>query len=174
MQSGFGRTGKLFSYQWSKIEPDLIAVAKGIGSGFPMGACLATNKSSIGMSKGSHGSTFGGNPIAIAVGTTVINEIMKEGFLEKVDTVAKYFWEKLTFLQQQFDEIIEVRGSGLLLGIKTQSNNYEISKLFEDQKLLTVPASDNVVRFLPPLIINFKDVDYAIQKISKALENIKK
>ena len=174
VQSGFGRTGKLFSYQWSKIEPDLIAVAKGIGSGFPMGACLATNKSSIGMSKGSHGSTFGGNPIAIAVGTTVINEIMKEGFLEKVDTVAKYFWEKLTFLQQQFDEIIEVRGSGLLLGIKTQSNNYEISKLFEDQKLLTVPASDNVVRFLPPLIINFKDVDYAIQKISKALENIKK
>ena len=94
VQCGFGRSGKLFSYQWSNIEPDIMATAKGIGSGFPMGACLATEKSSIGMTKGTHGSTYGGNPLAIAVGTTVINEIMSNGFLNKVNKIAKYLWFK--------------------------------------------------------------------------------
>ena len=172
VQSGFGRSGKLFSYQWSNIEPDVMAVAKGIGSGFPMGACLATNISSIGMTKGIHGSTFGGNPLAIAIGTAVLNEIMSEGFLEKVDKVARYLWKKLLSLHKDFDEIVEIRGAGLLLGIKTKSNNIEISKLFEAHGLLTIPASDNVVRLSPPLIINNQDVDSAIEIIRKALENI--
>ena len=111
-----------------------MAIAKGIGSGFPMGACLATNKSSIGMTKGTHGSTFGGNPLAIAVGTAVINEITSKGFLEKVDKVARYLWNKLIALQRDFDEIVEVRGAGLLLGIKTKllrfkNENHELSRL---------------------------------------------
>ena len=172
VQSGFGRSGKLFSYQWSNIEPDIMAVAKGIGSGFPMGACLSTNKASIGMIKGTHGSTFGGNPMAIAVGTAVINEIMSKGFLKKVKKVSSYLWKELQLLQRDFDEIVEVRGAGLLLGIKTKSSNIKINKLFETQGLLTIPASDNVIRFSPPLIINNHDVDIAIQIIRKALTGI--
>jgi len=171
VQSGFGRSGKLFSYQWSNIEPDIMAIAKGIGSGFPMGACLATNKASTYMTKGTHGSTFGGNPLAVAVGTAVINEIMSKDFLEKVDKVSRYLWKELVSLQNNFNEIVEVRGAGLLLGIKTKSNNAEISNLFETHGLLTIPASDNVVRLSPPLIINKHDVDYAIQIIKKALES---
>jgi acetylornithine/N-succinyldiaminopimelate aminotransferase len=150
-----------------------MAIAKGIGSGFPMGACLATNSSSIGMTKGTHGSTFGGNPLAIAVGTVVINEIMNAGFLELVDKIARYLWKALLSLQKDFDEIVEVRGAGLLLGIKTKSNNVEISKLFEDHGLLTIPASDNIIRLSPPLIITKKDVDYAIQLIRRSLKSIK-
>ena len=172
VQSGFGRSGKLFSYQWTDIEPDVMAVAKGIGSGFPMGACLATNISSVGMIKGIHGSTFGGNPLAIEVGTAVINEIMREDFLEKVDKVARYLWTKLLSLQKEFDEIIEVRGAGLLLGIKTKSNNIKIKDLLENQGLLTLIASDNVIRLAPPLILNDQDVDIAIKKIRNVLENI--
>ena len=172
VQSGFGRSGKLFSYQWSNIEPDIMAVAKGIGSGFPMGACLSTNKASIGMIKGTHGSTFGGNPMAIAVGTAVINEIMSKGFLKKVKKVSSYLWKELQLLQRDFDEIVEVRGAGLLLGIKTKSSNIVINKLFETQGLLTIPASDNVIRLSPPLIINNHDVDIAIQIIRKALTGI--
>ena len=171
VQSGFGRSGKLFSYQWSNIEPDIMAIAKGIGSGFPMGACLATNKASTYMTKGTHGSTFGGNPLAVAVGTAVINEIMSKDFLEKVDKVARYLWKELISLQKYLNEIVEVRGAGLLLGIKTKSNNTEISNLFEAHGLLTIPASDNVVRLSPPLIINKHDVDYAIQIIKKAIES---
>ena len=149
-----------------------MALAKGIGSGFPMGACLATNKCSIGMTKGTHGSTFGGNPLAIAVGRAVINEITSEGFLSKVDKVSRYLWNELITLQKKFDEIVEVRGAGLLLGIKTKSSNIEISKLFETNGLLTIPASNNVVRLSPPLIINNKDVDIAIGIIRNTLKNI--
>jgi len=137
-----------------------------------MGACLSTNKASIGMIKGTHGSTFGGNPMAIAVGTAVINEIMSKGFLKKVKKVSSYLWKELQLLQRDFDEIVEVRGAGLLLGIKTKSSNIEINKLFENQGLLTIPASDNVIRLSPPLIINNDDVDIAIQIIRTALTDI--
>jgi acetylornithine/N-succinyldiaminopimelate aminotransferase len=172
VQSGFGRSGKLFSYQWSNIKPDIMAVAKGIGSGFPMGACLATKKSSIGMTKGTHGSTFGGNPLAISIGTAVINEIMSEGFLEKVDKISRYLWNELLKLKEDFDEIVEVRGAGLLLGIKTKSKNTKINKFFEDNGLLTIVASDNIIRLAPPLIINKKDIDLAIKIIRYTLKNI--
>ena len=126
VQCGFGRSGKLFSYEWSNIEPDVMAIAKGIGSGFPLGACLATNKASIGMTKGKHGSTYGGNPLAVSVGKVVITEIMKDGFLQKVNNRAKYLWKKLKQLESKSEEIIEVRGAGLLLGIKTKTNNQKI------------------------------------------------
>ena len=113
VQSGFGRSGKLFAYQWSNIEPDIMAVAKGMGSGFPIGACLTNNKASIGMTKGTHGTTFGGNPLAIAIGKTVMTEIMRPGFLKEVNKVSKYFIDKLFYLKNEFEEILEIRGSGL-------------------------------------------------------------
>ncbi|PPR47357.1 MAG: Acetylornithine aminotransferase [Alphaproteobacteria bacterium MarineAlpha5_Bin9] len=173
VQCGFGRTGKLFAYQWSNIEPDIMALAKGIGSGFPLGACLATSKACIGMKKGSHGSTYGGNPLAISIGNAVIDEILKEGFLDNITNLSNYFFENLNLLKQKHDEIQEIRGLGLLLGIKTKSNNLEINKLFENKGLLSVPASDNVVRFAPPLIINKDHIDEAITKISEALSEKK-
>ena len=172
VQSGFGRSGKLFAYEWSKIEPDLIAVAKGIGSGFPLGACLATNKASIGMKQGIHGSTYGGNFLAMAVGTAVVNEIMSDGFLKNVDSIARYLWEELKKLQNIYDEIVEVRGAGLLLGIKTKQNNLKVSKLFMENGLLTIPAGDNVIRIAPPLIINKENVAEAISIMRKGLNLI--
>ena len=173
IQCGFGRSGNLFSYQWANIEPDIMAVAKGIGSGFPMGACLATEKSSIGMTKGTHGSTYGGNPLAIAVGTTVINEIMSNDFLNKVNKIAKYLWFKLKELENNFEEIVEVRGAGLLLGLKTKKNNLMISNLFAEKGLLTLPADDNIIRLAPPLIIDKKQVDQAVNIIIGVLDKVK-
>ena len=172
VQCGFGRSGKLFSYEWSNIEPDVMAVAKGIGSGFPMGACLATNKASVGMTKGMHGSTYGGNPLAVSVGKAVITEIMLDGFLQKVDNIAKYLWKKLKELENEFEEIIEVRGAGLLLGIKTKTNNQKICELLIEKGLLTIPANDNIVRLTPPLIITNDEVDQAIEIINNVIKEI--
>ena len=172
VQCGFGRSGKLFSYEWSNIEPDVMAVAKGIGSGFPMGACLATNKASVGMTKGMHGSTYGGNPLAVSVGKAVITEIMTDGFLQKVYNIGKYLWKKLKELENEFEEIIEVRGAGLLLGIKTKTNNQKICELLIAKGLLTVPASDNIVRLTPPLIITSDEVDQAIEIINNVIKGI--
>ena len=172
VQCGFGRSGKLFSYEWTDLEPDIIAAAKGIASGFPLGACLSTNKACVGMTKGMHGSTFGGNPLAITVGKQVIKIMLEKGFLEKVDKVARFLWYKLKELELEYDEIIEIRGAGLLLGIKTKTNNLEINKLFTKNGLLCVPASDNVIRLSPPLIINESQVSEAIQIIKKTLKEI--
>jgi acetylornithine/N-succinyldiaminopimelate aminotransferase len=172
VQCGFGRSGKLFSYEWSNIEPDVMAVAKGIGSGFPMGACLATNKASVGMTKGMHGSTYGGNPLAVSVGKAVITEIMSDGFLQKVDNIAKYLWKKLKALENEFEEIIEIRGAGLLLGIKTKTNNQKICELLIKKGLLTVPANDNIVRLTPPLIVTNDEVDQAIEIINNVVKEI--
>ncbi len=172
VQCGFGRSGKLFSYEWSNIEPDVMAVAKGIGSGFPMGACLATNKSTVGMTKGTHGSTYGGNHLAVSVGKAVIIEIMSDGFLQKVDNIARYLWKKLKELENKFEEIIEIRGAGLLLGIKTKNNNQKICDLLIEKGLLTVPANDNIVRLAPPLIITNEEVDQAIEIIKNVIEEI--
>jgi acetylornithine/N-succinyldiaminopimelate aminotransferase len=172
VQCGFGRSGKLFSYEWSNIEPDVMAVAKGIGSGFPMGACLATNKASVGMTKGMHGSTYGGNPLSVSVGKAVITEIMSDGFLQKVDNIAKYLWKKLKELENEFEEIIEVRGAGLMLGLKTKTNNQKICELLIEKGLLTVPANDNIVRLTPPLIITNDEVDQAIEIIHNVIKGI--
>lgn len=172
VQTGFGRTGRLFAYDWSNVEPDLIAVAKGIGSGFPIGACLSTNKACIGMTKGTHGSTFGGNPLAVSVGIEVIKILTQEGFMFKVDKIARYLWLKLKELEKEFDEILEVRGAGLLLGIKMKSNNLEIYNLFLKNGLLCVPASDNVIRLAPPLVINENEINEGLQIIKKTLLEI--
>ena len=169
VQCGFGRSGKLFSYEWSSIEPDIMALAKGIGSGFPMGACLATNKASVGMTKGKHGSTFGGNPLAISVGKAVIEEITSRGFLKKTDNIARYFWNELLKLKKDYKEIIDLRGAGLMLGIKTRMKNIVFCELLSKKGLLTIPASDNIIRFSPPLIITKKEVDKAINIIKDTL-----
>ena len=173
VQCGFGRSGKLFSHEWANIKPDLMAVAKGIGSGFPLGACLATNKSCISMIKGSHGSTYGGNPLAMSVGLEVLKIISNKNFLKNVDKISRYFWHKLKILESQFDLISEVRGAGLLLGIKTKAklSNIEFSNKLKKYKLLSVPAADNTLRLAPPLIVNYKEIDESILIIKKVLQN---
>ena len=172
VQSGFGRSGKLFAYQWANFEPDIMATAKGIASGFPMGACFATNRASIGMIKGKHGSTFGGNPLAISVGKELIKILLEDNFLEKIDIKARYLWKRLMKLKSVYEEIIEVRGAGLLLGIKTKSNNLEINNLFTKNLLLCVPANDNIIRLAPPLTITEDEIDNGIHIIEKTLKDI--
>ena len=172
VQSGFGRSGKLYSYEWAKIKPDILATAKGIGSGFPLGACLSTNQACIGMIKGKHGSTYGGNPLAVSVGREVLKIISDKKFLKNVDSISRYFWQNLKKLQSNYNEIIDVRGAGLLLGIKTRQNNIMISDLLKKNKLLSVPAGDNVIRLAPPLNINKKQVDDAINIIDQTFKNL--
>lgn len=172
VQSGFGRSGKLFSYEWAKIKPDLMAVAKGIGSGFPLGACLSTGKACIAMTRGTHGSTFGGNPLAMSVGLEVINIISNKSFLKKVDKISRYFWKNLKDLEKDSKIINEVRGAGLLLGIKTNVNNLDLSERLKKNKLLNVPASDNTVRLAPPLIVSYKEIDKSISIIKKVLKEM--
>ena len=172
VQSGFGRSGKLYSYEWAKIKPDILATAKGIGSGFPLGACLATKKASIGMTQGKHGSTYGGNPLAVSVGREVLKIISEKNFLKKVDSISRYLWKNLKKLESEYSEIVEVRGAGLLLGIKTRQNNILISNILKKNKLLSVPAADNVIRLAPPLIINKKHADEAISIIDQTFKKI--
>ena len=174
VQCGFGRSGKLFSYEWANIKPDLMAVAKGIGSGFPLGGCLATNKACISMTKGSHGSTFGGNPLAMSVGLEVTKIISNRNFLNKVDKVSRYFWKRLKELEINSDIIDEVRGAGLLLGIKTKINNLEFSEKLKKNKLLNVPAADNTIRLAPPLIVSYKEIDQSILIIKSVLKKYEK
>ncbi len=172
VQCGFGRSGKLFSHEWAKINPDIMAVAKGIGSGFPLGACLSSNKACEPMTKGSHGSTYGGNPLAMSVGLEVLKIISNKNFLKKVDNLSRYFWKKLKVLEKKYDTIDEIRGAGLLLGIKTNINNIEFSEKLKKLKLLNVPAADNTIRLAPPLIVSYKDIDKSIAIINKVLKEI--
>ncbi len=172
VQSGFGRSGKIFSYEWANIKPDILAAAKGIGSGFPMGACLTTNEACIGMTKGTHGSTYGGNALAISVGKAVLEIIGNNDFLKSVDEVARYFWKNLKELEKIHKNILEVRGAGLLLGIKTKSNNLKVSNALRKNQLLSVPASENVIRLAPPLIITKEHVDEATNIIDKTFKEL--
>ena len=171
VQSGFGRTGKLFAYEWANFEPDIIATAKGIASGFPLGACMSTKKACIGMHKGSHGSTYGGNPLAVSVGIEVIKIMLQDGFMERVDENARYLWEKLKILEKKYEQILEIRGAGFLLGIKTKANNLIINNILTANGLLCVPASDNIIRLAPPLIVNKNEIDEALQIIEKTLDD---
>ena len=172
VQSGFGRSGKMFSYEWADIKPDILASAKGIGSGFPMGACLSTNQACVGMSKGTHGSTYGGNALAVSVGKAVLEIIGNKNFLESVDKTARYFWKKLKELEKIHEDILEIRGAGLLLGIKTKSNNLKVSQALKKNFLLNVVASENVVRLAPPLIITKENVDDATNIIDKTFKEL--
>jgi len=173
VQSGVGRTGRLFAHEWSGVTPDIMAVAKGIGGGFPMGACLATGEAASGMVAGTHGSTYGGNPLAMAVGNAVLDVVLEEGFLEHVRDVALVFRQGLAALKDRFPEIIEdVRGEGLMLGIKSKIPVAELLAAVRAEKLLGVPAGDNVLRLLPPLTVTAEEAREGLARIERAAEKL--
>ena len=164
VQTGLGRTGRLFAHQWSAAKPDLMAVAKGIGGGFPMGACLATEAAAVGMTAGAHGSTFGGNPLAMAVGNAVLDVVLADGFLDNARRMAEILRDRLDRMAARHPKVIEsVRGAGLLLGLKCVVANDQLIARLREAGLLTIPAADNVVRLLPPLIIDQGHVETALQ-----------
>lgn len=171
VQSGMGRTGTLFAHQLAGVAPDIMAAAKGLGGGFPIGACLATARAASGMTTSSHGSTFGGNPLASAVANAVLDVMLEEGFLEEVREKGAYFRARLDELAARFPERIEqVRGEGLMLGIRTVEPNTELAARLRELGLLTVPAADNVVRLLPPLVITREQIDTACALIGEACQ----
>ena len=173
IQCGVGRTGKLFAHEWAGITPDIMAVAKGIGGGFPLGACLATEKAAKGMTAGTHGSTFGGNPLATAVGNAVLDVVLADGFLDHVRDTALYLKQKLAGLKDAHPAVIEdIRGEGLMLGIKCKVPNTSLQAAAVAEKLLTIGAGDNVVRLLPPLVITRADVDEALHKLDRACKAV--
>jgi acetylornithine/N-succinyldiaminopimelate aminotransferase len=169
VQCGVGRTGKLFAHEWAGVTPDIMSVAKAVGGGFPMGACLATEQAAKGMTAGSHGSTFGGNPLAMAVGNAVLDVVLEDGFLDGVQQRALRLNQKLARLKDENPDVIEeVRGSGLMIGIKCKVPNTQLASACLDEKLLTVGAGDNVLRFLPPLIVTDEDIDDAVARLERA------
>jgi len=165
VQSAY-RTGSFFAFEKSGITPDIVPIAKGIGGGFPLGACLVTKKVSVGMTAGTHGSTFGGNPLAMAVGNAVLDIIYSKDFLKNVEKKGKYFDQKLNKIKDKYPKIIqEVRGRGLMKGIKMIVDNVEFMKKLMNHKMLTVKAEENVIRLFPPLIVENQELDEAIHKI---------
>ena len=167
------RTGNFFAFEKSGITPDIVPIAKGIGGGFPLGACLVTKKVSAGMTPGTHGSTFGGNPLAMAVGNAVLDIIFQKDFLNNVKKKGEYFDEALNKIKKKYPKIIgEIRGVGLIKGLKMLVDNTEFIKKLIDHKMLTVKAEENVIRLFPPLIVNNKELDEAASKIEKVCEEM--
>jgi acetylornithine/N-succinyldiaminopimelate aminotransferase len=168
VQCGIGRSGNFFAFEGSKIKPDIVPIAKGIGGGFPLGAVLMNKKVASGMTAGTHGSTFGGNPLAMSVGNAVLDQILKKGFLANVKKLSKYFNSELNKLKKEFPKIIkEVRGAGLLIGLQLFNDQTKFIQMLMDSKLLTIRAAENVVRILPPLNVKKKEIDLAIKTIKK-------
>jgi acetylornithine/N-succinyldiaminopimelate aminotransferase len=169
VQTGVGRTGKFFAHEWSGAAPDIMSIAKGIGGGFPMGACLATERAAIGMTAGTHGTTFGGNPLAMAVGNAVLDVVLADGFLDHVNRMALLIRQRLAGLIDRHPRVIEeVRGQGLLLGLKMRVPNTDFVAAARDAKLLTIGAGDNVVRLLPPLTITDAEIAEAVERLDAA------
>lgn len=170
VQCGVGRTGKLFAHEWAGVTPDIMAIAKGIGGGFPVGAFLATAEAAKGMTPGTHGSTFGGNPLAMAVGNAVLDAVLEPGFLEGVQARALYFKQRLAGLKDEFaDLVLEVRGAGFLTGIRLKPPAGDLMKACTAAGLLTVSAGDNVLRLLPPLNASEDELGQGVDRLSKAL-----
>jgi len=176
IQCGLGRTGKLFAYEWAEnAAPDIMCVAKALGGGFPVGACLATAEAAKGMTVGSHGSTYGGNPLAMAVGLAAFDEIAKPAMLAHVREVAGYLNQQLTGLKERFpDVVVDIRGKGLLIGIKLVPNNRDFMALARDEKLLIAGGGDNCVRLLPPLVLSLDEAREAITKLERACEAVRR
>ena len=171
VQCGLGRTGKLFAYEWSGAQPDVMCLAKALGGGFPVGACLATAEAAKGMGVGAHGSTYGGNPLAMAVAHAAFEELNSPELLQHVQDVAGYFTQQLEGLKARYpDVVVDIRGKGLLIGIKLVSNNRAFMKLARDQHLLVAGGGDNCVRLLPPLVITQEEAREAIEKLEHACE----
>jgi len=173
VQCGIGRTGKLFAHEWAGIAPDLMAIAKGIGGGFPMGACLATDEAAKGMTAGVHGTTFGGNPLAMAVGNAVLDVVLEPGFLDEVNRKALLFKQGLAAVADEYPQVIGgIRGSGLMLGLKCTMPNGKVNLALRDQHLLAVPAGDNVIRLLPPLTVTDAEIQDALARIRTAAKGL--
>lgn len=173
VQTGVGRTGTLYAYQHSGVEPDVLASAKGLGGGFPIGATLANARVSAAMNAGSHGSTFGGNPLAMAAANAVLDVVLEPGFMENVDARGKQFRAGLDKLVADYPAILEdARGAGLMLGVKCKITNNDLVVRAMHEGLLTVPAGDNVIRFVPPLIITEQQVDEALGMLKRALDSL--
>jgi acetylornithine/N-succinyldiaminopimelate aminotransferase len=169
VQTGVGRTGDLFAYERTGVEPDIMAIAKGIGGGFPLGACLATADAAKGMTAGTHGSTFGGNPLAVAIGNAVLDVVLAPGFLDGVRRNTLLLKQRLAELKDRHPKVIaEVRGEGLLIGLRTEIPNAELVDELRAEKMLTVAAGDNVVRLLPPLIVGEAEISEAVARIDRA------
>jgi acetylornithine/N-succinyldiaminopimelate aminotransferase len=174
VQTGMGRTGRLFAHEWAVITPDIIATAKGLGGGFPVGACLMTEVVGSAMTAGSHGSTFGGNPLAMAVGNAVLDVVLEDGFLDRVAQMGLRLKQRLAALKDEHGEIIEeVRGQGLMLGLKCKVPNMKLLEALRAEKMLTVQAGDNVIRLLPPLIVGEAEIDLACTKLDAACVALK-
>ena len=173
VQCGIGRTGDFFAFEKSEIIPDIVPIAKGIGGGFPLGACLLTKKVSIGMTPGTHGSTYGGNPLAMSVGNGVLDIILQDGFLDNVKKISEYFDQELIALKKKYSKVIsEVRGRGLLKGLKLRVDNTKFIEILMKYKMLVVKAEEQVIRLFPALIVSKKEIDEAISKIDKTCKEM--
>ena len=167
------RTGSFFAFEKSGIVPDIVPIAKGIGGGFPLGACLVTKKVSVGMTPGTHGSTFGGSPLAMAVGNAVLDILFEKDFFKNVKKKGEYFDQGLNKIKEKYPKIIgEIRGLGLMKGLRVLVDNVEFMKKLEENKMLTVKAEENVVRLFPPLIVSNKELDEATNKIEKVCKEM--
>ena len=174
VQCGIGRTGKFLAFEHAKIKPDIVPIAKGIGGGFPVGAVLVNKKVASGMKPGTHGSTFGGNPLAMSVGNAVIDVLFRKGFLNNVKKNGKYFHVELNKIKNKYPKVIkEVRGQGLLLGLALKKDQTDFIKKLLQKRLLTVKASENVVRLLPPLNVTRKEINLALKILNNVCGNYK-
>ena len=168
VQCGIGRTGKFFAFEHANVKPDIVPIAKGIGGGFPIGAVLMTNKVAKCMTPGTHGSTFGGNPLAMSVGNAVLDQIFKKNFLKNVLKLSNYFLNELNKIKNEFPNVIkEIRGKGFLIGIQLHFDQSKFIKSLENNYLLTIRAAENVIRVLPPLNVKKNEIDLALQIIKK-------
>ena len=168
VQCGMGRTGKLFAHEWEGVPPDVMAIAKALGNGFPVGACLASERAAVGMVAGTHGSTFGGNPLAMAAGNAVLDMMLAPGFFERVDAMGRLLWEQLDALVRSYPKLFaELRGSGLLLGIRCVVPAADITAKLRQNGLLTLTAGENVLRILPPLIVGERELEEALAVMHK-------
>ena len=174
VQCGIGRTGKFFAFEHAKVKPDIVPIAKGIGGGFPMGAVLMTKKAASGMVPGTHGSTFGGNPLAMSIGNAVIDIISKKAFLQNVTKMGNYFHAELKKIQAEFPNIIkEVRGIGLMIGLQLSHDQTKFIKKLMDHQLLNIRSAENVIRLLPPLTVKKNEIDLEVKIIKQDCKNYK-
>jgi acetylornithine/N-succinyldiaminopimelate aminotransferase len=168
VQCGMGRTGKLFAHEWENVPPDIMSIAKALGNGFPVGACLASERAAVGMVAGTHGSTFGGNPLAMAAGNAVLDMMLEPGFFARVDQMGQLLRRRLETLVQSYPKLFaEVRGAGLLLGIRCVVTAADVVTQLRQNGFLTLTAGDNVLRILPPLIVGEREIDEAFEIMNK-------
>ncbi len=173
VQTGMGRTGKLFAYEWSGIAPDIMSLAKGLGGGFPVGAVLATAEAAKGMTPGTHGTTFGGNILAMTAGNAVLDVMLEPGFFDGVQKRSSYFMQQLAMLKDRYPEVIEdVRGRGFLMAVKTKIPNTDFQAAVRDEHMLGVLAGDNTLRLIPPLTVPEKDIAEGIRRLEAACQKL--